>query len=102
MPKKKPDGAPLGADEWLNRLAMPLVAPVARAQILDALRLAEGNRERAAELLGVSLRALYRLLSQLGLHEAAREQASRLGHRDWSPGSPKSQVTQIVTVVRSQ
>ena len=86
---KRPE--PVGAAEWVDRLTREIVYPVARARILDALRVEEGNRERAAGRLGVSLRGLYRLLRDLGVGEEAREQASRLGYRDWSPGHPKSQ-----------
>jgi transcriptional regulator of acetoin/glycerol metabolism len=44
------------------------LADVARDHILRTLELVDGNKARAARLLGVSRRALYRQLERHGLH----------------------------------
>lgn len=48
----------------LNR---PLNHERRRALVVEALRQAKGNRERAAQLLGVHRTTLYRLMLQFGL-----------------------------------
>lgn len=51
-----------------------------RASILAALADTEGNREAAAERLGMGVRTLYSRLSALDMHRDVEEQAQRLGH----------------------
>lgn len=53
---KQPGGAPLSLEER------------ERQAILDALSRCDGHRERAAKLLGVSVRTLYNRLKQYGIH----------------------------------
>ena len=53
---RQPGGAPLSLEER------------ERQAILDALTRCDGHRERAAKLLGVSVRTLYNRLKQYGIH----------------------------------
>ena len=46
-----------------------VVAEVERGEIENALRQTEGNRTRAAELLGINRRSLLRRLNKYGMSE---------------------------------
>lgn len=51
--------------------------PITRDEILSALNLAEHDVDRAADLLGVSGRTLYRRMAELGIKRSDRYEAAQ-------------------------
>ncbi len=81
LPAAEPASAPASRDEpWPF-----LLDEVIKKTLLRSLEETEGNRRRAANLLGVSRSTLYRMLSRYGLAETPRKgradnPASAIGH----------------------
>lgn len=69
-----------------------VIPDVARKEILDCLRKNDGNREDAANELGVARRTFYRWLKELDLYEAIDELLFSLGYEPY-PGPPRKAKT---------
>lgn len=78
----------LAPPRWINQpaTALPTLAEAVRlaekTAIQSALRLARGDRERAADLLGISAATLYRRLAQLTSPAVASRKQQGLGRTD--------------------
>jgi DNA-binding NtrC family response regulator len=73
-----PRGAPPGGDEHPLVLRIPVGTPLAEAErllIIKTLEVSDGNKQRAARILGISRRGLYTKLAAYGEHVPADEAA---------------------------
>jgi DNA-binding NtrC family response regulator len=73
-----PRGTPLGGDEHPLVLRIPVGTPLAEAErllIIKTLEVSDGNKQRAARILGISRRGLYTKLAAYGEHVPAEEAA---------------------------
>ena len=73
-----PRGGPPGGDEHPLVLRIPVGTPLAEAErllIIKTLEVSDGNKQRAARILGISRRGLYTKLAAYGEHVPAEEAA---------------------------
>ena len=70
------DTRPRSVDVAAKPLVPAPLVEVEREHIVRTLELVQGNKAGAARLLGMSRRALYRLLERHGLHQRARSGGS--------------------------
>jgi DNA-binding NtrC family response regulator len=73
-----PRGSPPGGDEHPLVLRIPVGTPLAEAErllIIKTLEVSDGNKQRAARILGISRRGLYTKLAAYGEHVPADEAA---------------------------
>jgi DNA-binding NtrC family response regulator len=73
-----PRGVPAAGDEHPLVLRIPVGTPLAEAErllIIKTLEVSDGNKQRAARILGISRRGLYTKLAAYGEHVPAEEAA---------------------------
>jgi len=73
-----PRGGPPGGDDHPLVLRIPVGTPLAEAErllIIKTLEVSDGNKQRAARILGISRRGLYTKLAAYGEHVPAEEAA---------------------------
>src|SRR5260221_4297126 len=78
-----PRGGPPGGDDHPLVLRIPVGTPLAEAErmlIIKTLEVSDGNKQRAARILGISRRGLYTKLAAYGEHVPADEHAAAYEH----------------------